>query len=183
MQVIEVAGKSYFYHERISFRPVEASDLDRIRELRNDESTWIQLTDPRAIGPADQAAWFQSLGQKSGKFYFVAFDEEYPFIGLVRMDEHDPINRSIRVGADVVPELRGKGHGSAIYEALKKYCFDFLNCHRIWLLVLDTNSVAKRLYEKVGFASEGTLKEAVFRNGCYIDYCVMSILEGEYRKS
>jgi len=41
--------------------------------------------------------------------------------------------------------------------------------------------VAKRLYEKVGFKEEGIMREAIFRNGVYHDYVVMSILEDEYR--
>ena len=88
---------AYFSHGGLSLRPVEEEDLDRIRELRNDESTWIHLTDPRPVYPGDQVAWFGSLGLRAGKFYFVAFDEQNPFIGIVRMDEYDAQNRSIRV--------------------------------------------------------------------------------------
>lgn len=173
---------AYFSHEGISLRPVEAGDLDQIRELRNDELTWIHLTDPRPISQADQAAWLGSLGLKSGKFYFVAFDDRNPFIGMIRMDEYDALNRSIRVGADVVPGLRRMGHGTHIYRAIKKYCFDVLNCHRVWLQVLETNEVAIKLYRKAGFSQEGLLREAVFRNGVYVDYKVMSIIEQEYRR-
>jgi UDP-4-amino-4,6-dideoxy-N-acetyl-beta-L-altrosamine N-acetyltransferase len=172
----------YFSHLGIAFRPVEESDLDNIRDLRNYESTWTNLTDPRPISAGGQAAWLQSLGQKSGKFYFIALDDENPFIGMVRMDEYDMQNRSIRVGADVVPSLRGKGFGTRIYEAIKKYCFDEMNCHRVWLQVLQTNAVGKRLYSSAGFQYEGILRQAVFRNGSYVDYCLMSILESEYRK-
>ena len=98
------------------------------------------------------------------------------------MDEVDHINRSIRVGADVVPALRGKGFGKAIYSAIKKYCFDYLNMHRVWLAVLEANERAIGLYRKVGFKEEGRYREAVFRDGRYQDYILMSILEVEYRK-
>jgi RimJ/RimL family protein N-acetyltransferase len=173
---------AYFRHGNLCLRPVVAGDLDRVRDLRNDGSTWIHLTDPRAVSPSDQAAWFEGVGSKSGKFYFVVFDDLHPFVGIVRLDEYDPQNRSIRVGADVVPDLRGQGYGKAIYEAVQKYCFDMLNCHRIWLLVLDTNVVAKRLYGLMGFVREGIMRQAIFREGQYVDYHVMSILEDEYRK-
>lgn len=173
---------TYFCHGKIGLRPVEAGDLGMIRDLRNDESTWVHLTDPRPISAGGQAAWLQSINLGSGKFYFVAFDAENPFIGMVRMDEYDSVNRSIRVGADVVPGLRGKGYGKAIYGAIKKYCFDILNCHRVWLQVLETNEVARKLYSHAGFRYEGVLRDAVFRGGCYLGYHMMSILEEEYRK-
>jgi len=102
-------------------------------------------------------------------------------VGLVRMDEMDKMNASIRVGADVAVKLRGLGYGKKIYEAIKRYCFDYLNVHRVWLLVLETNEVALKLYRKQGFKVEGKQRQAIFRDGKYLDYLMMSILEEEYR--
>jgi len=170
-----------FSHRGLLFRPVETEDLDAVRRLRNDESTWVHLSDPRILFPADQEAWLRSLGARAGKFFFVASDALHPFVGLVRMDEFDPLNRSIRVGADVVPELRRQGFGRRIFGAIKKYCFDFLNVHRVWLLVLESNEAARGLYRKEGFRDEGVLRDAVFRGGKYVHYVSMSLLESEYR--
>jgi len=87
----------------------------------------------------------------------------------------------MRVGADVVPHLRAQGYGSKVYTLLKKYCFEYLNMHRIWLAVLDSNEIALKLYEKQGFKVEGRYREALFREGYYHDYIIMGILEQEYR--
>jgi len=167
-----------FSRNGLKLRSVELSDLDQIRDLRNDASTWMQLTDPTPVTPASQRAWFEGISP--AKMYFVAYSDENPFIGIVRMDERDEVNRSVRIGADVVPELRGKGHGGRIYDAVLAYCFFHLNCHRVWLAVLETNFVAVNLYKKKGFKLEGRYREAVFRGGKYLDYLIMSILEGEY---
>lgn len=172
--------RATFTHEGLHLRTVEPRDLQQIADLRNDQSTWTQLTDPRPLGPSDQKAWYESLGSRSGKLYMVACSEKYPFIGLIRMDEIDHLNRSIRVGADVQIELRGKGFGKAIYKAVLKYCFDQLNMNRVWLAVLDTNSKARSLYKKMGFKEEGRYRQAIFRDGAYVDYILMSILKEEY---
>jgi RimJ/RimL family protein N-acetyltransferase len=171
-----------FSHSGMMFRMPKSEDLELIADLRNDLSTWEQLTDPRPVGRADQKAWLESLGSRSGKLYFIAYTASEPFVGLIRMDEIDHINRSIRVGADVVAPLRGKGFGKAIYGAVKKYCFDYLNMNRVWLAVLETNKRAISLYKKVGFRKEGRYRAAVFRNGRFIDYVLMSLLEQEYRQ-
>lgn len=172
----------YFSCGMIRLRPVEERDLEAIRLLRNDETTWVHLTDPLSLTAADQKSWFEGLSRKSGRFYFVAHSTNVPFIGLVRMDEHDTQNRSIRVGADVVPELRGKGYGRDIYLTIKKYAFDILNIHRLWLAVLESNAHAIRLYEKQGFVLEGRYRQAVWRDGLYVDYLLMSLLEDEYHE-
>lgn len=171
---------SYFTHEGLTLRPVERGDLDRILRLRNGQSTWTHLTDPRPIYEKDQDAWFASLS-RAGAMYFIASAPNQPFVGLIRMDEHDRMNLSIRVGADVDVPLRGQGYGKRIYKSVLKYCFHTLNLHRVWLEVLKTNKIALKLYRGQGFKVEGRLREAVFRDGGYVDYVVMSILEGEYR--
>jgi len=50
-----------FSHRGLLFRPVETEDLDAVRRLRNDESTWVHLSDPRILFPADQEAWLDRL--------------------------------------------------------------------------------------------------------------------------
>ena len=181
-----------FASNGIVFRPVEEKDLEVIRTLRNDPSTWGQLTSIGHISADAQSAWFSRLDGDPSRAYFAVFtekqDEHYPvyyegdFIGIIRMDEIDRTNRSVRIGADVVPALRGQGYGTRIYKALLKYCFDYMGMHRAWLLVLDTNEIGKKLYFSAGFKLEGKHREAIFRNGQFVDYLAMSILEDEYRE-
>lgn len=171
----------HFEHQGMALRVPRAEDATAIMQLRNDQSTWIHLTDPRPLGPGDQKKWVESLSMRSDRFYFAVSTIEHPFVGIVRMDEFDTLNRSIRVGADIVPEFRGQGLGVRLYQLIKRYCFDFMNVHRVWLAVLETNDHAMRLYEKQGFQIEGRYREAVYRDGEYLDYILMSIIEDEYR--
>ena len=136
-----------FEHNGIAIRNIEERDLEAMRRLRNDPSTWSMLTEIGMIDVEAQRLWFQRLGTASDRKYFVIGDAEHDFIGIVRTDEIDRVNRSIRIGADVIPPLRGRGYGSRTYGLLKKYCFDHLNMHRVWLAVLVTNESAYALYE------------------------------------
>lgn len=179
----------YWYND-IGFRPIERRDLENIRNLRNDPSTWIYLTDVTQITPSMQEKWFESIEKATNKAYFAVFTQtkDFPiihegnFIGIIRCDQMDHINRSIRVGADVAREKRGKGYGTKILKAVLEYFFEQANFHRIWLCVLEGNHIAHQLYENVGFREEGRLRKAIWRNGEWVDYIVMSILDEEYRK-
>lgn len=171
-----------FRHGDILLRVIEPADLEVLREARNDPSTWSNLTDISLITEAEQRRWYETLEQR-GRKYFMACEPKYQGpIGLVRMDEIDWTNRSIRVGCDVFPHLRGNGYGSATFAAILKYAFDYLNMHRVWLAVIETNRVARHVYLKHGLREEGRYREAIFRDGRYVDYLVMSILEDEYRR-
>jgi len=172
-----------FRHGGIYLRPLEEKDLERVRKTRNDPSTWMYLTDIDLLDSQSQKDWFKTLSRqkKSKRFYAVCTGKER-FVGLVRMDEFDWVNRSVRVGCDVVPSLRGKGYGSKIMKMIVRYGFSYLNMHRLWLLVLDFNSVARRVYEKTGFKIEGRHREAIYRDGEYQDYIIMSLLRGEWKE-
>lgn len=170
-----------FAYGSLNLRVIEERDLEPIRNLRNDQSTWMNLTDIIQIDDISQRRWFDSLRGRTDRLYFVLCDSDNDFVGLVRMDEIDRVNRSMRVGCDIALNLRGKGFGTRAYFTILKYCFDFQNSHRVWLAVLEYNATAQKIYKKNGFQVEGRYREAIFRNGKYHDYIIMSVLEPEYR--
>ncbi len=59
----------------------------------------------------------------------------------------------------------GKGFGKEAMLELLNFGFNTLNLYRIQLNVISFNIPAIKLYEKVGFQKEGTMKEFVLRNG------------------
>ncbi len=171
-----------FTFEGVSLRPVEETDLEVLRALRNEQSTWENLTDITLITAEQQKQWFQSIGTSFTRRYFVACSESHAFWGMVRMDEIDTINNSCRVGCDILPELRGRGYGSKVMDVILKYCFDYLNMHRVWLAVASFNLVASKMYAKKGFRLEGAYREALYRDGTYHDYHLLSILAQEFKR-
>lgn len=68
-----------FTFEGVSLRPVEETDLEVLRSLRNEQSTWTNLTDIQLITAEQQKQWFQSIGTSSTRMYFVACSEKHAF--------------------------------------------------------------------------------------------------------
>lgn len=171
-----------FAYGGLALRLIEPADLERLRALRNHPSTWINLTSIQPITAAMQEHWYAQLASANDRTYFAIADDHQEFIGIVRCDEIDRLNRSARIGCDIVPELRGQRYGSRTFDLILRYFFHFQNMHRLWLLVLDTNAVAIRLYTSKGLVNEGAFRQALFRDGQYHDYILMSLLEDEYRR-
>lgn len=166
----------------VSFRLLDSSDLGQIKELRNDFTTWAWLSDPIPITSADQKAWYENLSLRKSDLYFVVYNDSHPFIGLVGLSSHDVLNRSINVKALYLePKLRRIGYGLRIIKATLDYCFKFLNIHRVWASVLDPNEETLKLHLKIGGKVEGRWREAVFRNGKYMDLVLTAVLENEYK--
>jgi len=163
--------------KNIKMRSLEFTDLEFLRSLRNDESTWMNLTYIGMISSEKQREWYSDLVNSKNKKYFIVYDDSKR-IGVIRMDEIDYINRSMRVGCDISPEHRGQGFGTETMKMVVDYCFNFLNMHRLWLCVLEYNKKAIKIYDNVGFKKEGKYKQAIFRKGKYWDYIIMSLIRG-----
>ena len=171
-----------FGYDKIAMRPIEADDLEDMRRLRNDQSTWQFLSDATLISNEMQSRWFDNNSRSLDDRYYAIIlpNEDNRFIGIIRTDEIDYKNRSIRVGLDIVPEERSKGYGTLGFQMMLRYFFDYHSFHRLWLCVLENNEIAKRLYKNAGFTEEGRLRQAIWRDG-WRDYIIMGVLEDEYR--
>ena len=78
------------------------------------------------------------------------------------------------------PDAWGKGHGLTATRAMVDYGFRRLNLNRIWLGVNTENKAALRVYEKTGFAHEGTLRQEVFCRNAYHDVVRMGLLRADH---
>ena len=78
-------------------------------------------------------------------------------------------------------ENRSKGFGSEATKLIIDYAFNTLNLNRIQLHVAIENEKAITVYKKSGFVIEGTLRQAMFRDGKYHDFYVMGLLKEEYQ--
>jgi len=169
-----------FSYAGVHIRPIEDDDLGPMISLRADARVWMNLGDISMVNQASQQRWFQGLAGDPKRRYFILGTEEIEFLGIVRMDELDCINRSARVGGDILPEYQNKGYGTRMFKLLCQYAFAYLNLERLWLFVLEDNNPALRLYNKSGFVEEGRQRRAIFRDGRYQDYIMMSLLRPEW---
>jgi len=165
-----------YKYKDISMCPIEKDDIDFLIELRS--STWESLGTIKMLNITTQEKWIEKISLSESHLYCIVY-KGIEKIGLVRMDEIDYINRSIRIGGDIHPKYRGEGYGISMINMVIEYCFDCLNMNRIWLMVLENNDIAKHIYNKVGFKEEGRQRKAIYRNGEYVDYIMMGVLRDE----
>lgn len=169
-----------FEHEGVKMRLIEEGDLKMLQKLRSDPKIWMNLGNIRMVNTEMQKEWFVKISHLPQCGYYAYLDARGKLLGLIRTDEIDLINKSIRVGGDIFVKYQGKGYGTRMYDLIFTYCFDYLNMNRVWLFVLDSNTKAISLYGKMGFQKEGIQREAIYRNGKYHGYIMMSILRSEY---
>lgn len=175
----------YFVDEneaRYSLRPVGEEDLPLLAFHRNSPRTWENLTVSLPVWPHKQTHWLDGLGM--GDMYFISSVQSVNKkwdVGILRITDIDWQNRNAAIGVDTFEGYRGKGYGTRFFDMGVSLCFEEFNLHRLWLMVLDTNDIAYKIYANAGFTTEGRLKDHIFRHDEYHDYILMGLTCDEWR--
>ena len=105
-------------------------------------------------------------------------------IGQTAFFRIDPISRSGIFYLALLDKSKwSRGLGTEATRLMLEYGFNTLNLHRIQLHVFKDNKAAIRIYEKIGFKIEGTLREAMYHHGRYCDFLVMGCLKSEWQST
>ena len=88
-------------------------------------------------------------------------------------------SRGSEVGMSVRDDWQGRGVGTELLKAAIDLAERWLNLTRLELFVFTDNKPAIRLYERFGFAVEGTLRQYAYRDGRFVDALAMARLRGD----
>lgn len=173
------------YHKNYRARSPEESDLEFITELRTSPFVQENVGNFIFANEISQRNWLNNISKSTSENFLIfeiSGSDKYDKIGVIRLSCIDRVHRSMCVGGDIDMKHCGQGHGKFMYEIIFKLGFDIWGMHRLWLMVLEKNQRAIRLYNKMGFVDEGRQREAMYKDGQHVDYLMMSILEDEYKK-
>jgi RimJ/RimL family protein N-acetyltransferase len=91
----------------------------------------------------------------------------------------NPGSRAFNVGIALLPEHRGRGHGAEAQRQLAAYLFAHTRVERLEASTDVENLAEQRALERAGFAREGILRHAQFRDGGFHDLVLYSRLRGD----
>lgn len=127
------------------------------------------------VTPDDEAALIGQVQEHPAHLLLVAAAESR----VVGMLHFRPLAREQRAhagefGMSVARDVRGKGVGRELLQALLDWVEQERRVRRVELEVMADNTAALRLYESLGFALEGRKREAVRRESGYVDLIQMA---------
>lgn len=168
--------------KRVYLRAFETDDYKTTIKWRKDDVIWDMLGGTKYfVSEAYEKQWIENtiFNSKDVKLA-VCLVENDKHIGNVYMTNINEINRSC-VSHVLIGEKEYWGHGYA-REALLlaiDYMFNERNIHRIQANVLMSNVASLKMHEKCGYKQEGTLREAVYKNGKYQDQYVLALVNNK----
>jgi RimJ/RimL family protein N-acetyltransferase len=171
--------------EHIKLTAIREADIATIIAWDDDpEFMRMQRSDPAYPRPevAQRAWWAERLKKPNEYSFAIRRLEDDGLIGTFHISEiewpHLTAWFSIGIGE---PDARGQGYGGEALALGLNFAFNDVNLHRITLSVFAYNEPAIRLYERLGFIREGTLREFLRRDGQRFDMHIYSLLAREWQ--
>ncbi|MEX2236386.1 MAG: GNAT family protein [Dehalococcoidia bacterium] len=167
----------------VRLRALEPEDEPRLYEWFNDQEVIATAGGSGyAKSHAQEREWIEKAKNPNferAEFGVVALvDGE--LIGTIGLRMTSPENRGANLGLTVGDKSRwNQGYGTDAMRVICRFGFEQMNLHRIELSAYADNRAGIRVYEKVGFKIEGTLRSHAFYGGRYLDGIVMGLLEDE----
>lgn len=177
--------------QSIALRYVTREDVARLKSwLEDDEvaESWFgrySYGDPAHLGynPAEvmeagEDEWASTFEDPSHTILSVYSNDEHIGEFHVAIEEAWGDGQiSILIGRK---DLWHKGYGTATMRAGLDLCFGQLGLYRVWVDVPEYNTWARRMFDRLGFKHEGTLRKSRPHEGARFDSVVMGMLSTEY---
>jgi len=165
--------------DQVYLRRLERSDLGRCHEWINRPEIFGMMG---VFGPRtrdEQEAWYDNVhSSRTNLVFALCLTSGDTHIGNLSLFDVDYVNRNAGLTIFIADDAhRGKGYGAESVALLCEYAFAVLNLERVYSKT--DNPDAARMYERLGFAHEGTLRRHAYRDGGYVDKRVYGLLRGE----
>jgi len=178
-KIVFLQGKSFF------LRPIEQSDLTReyVQWLNDEEICRYNshATFPYTMEKMND--YFASLHASSNTNIVLAIidNESNNHIGNACLQSIDWISRSAEFAILLGDRnFWGKGLATDVAALLYDYGFTRLNLHRIHLGTSSKNIGMQKIAQKLRMTQEGVRREAMYKNGSYVDIIEYGVLKSEF---
>ncbi len=167
----------------VYLRPLEVADARTMVPWFNDQEMTRHLRRYQPMTLVEEEDFLRRLPESAADLVLgITLRADDRLVGATGLHRVDSRNRHAEFGISIGDKSAwGKGHGTEATRLLVQHAFDTLNLNRVWLHVYEYNEAALRVYQKVGFRTEGRLRQDVFRDGRYWDTVVMAVLREEWK--
>jgi RimJ/RimL family protein N-acetyltransferase len=167
--------------DQVYLRPLEIADAPTIAPWFNDPqiTRFLPRHQPMSLYAEEEFLRKQATNE-TDLVLGIVHRESDQLIGTVGL--HPEFRcRTARFGIVLGnKEYWDRGIGTTVTRLIISHAFDTLNLNRVWLHVYEYNLRGVHVYEKIGFKTEGRLRQESYRDGRYWDVIVMGLLRSEW---
>lgn len=164
----------------VYLRTVEKEDLEQIRDWLTDPDLLHLLgARPIPIGTIEPDKIPELFRLRDGRALSI-LSRDKTLVGLVGFGNFHEFNRTAQMLILIGDRSEwNRGYGSDAIRNIVRFAFEDLNLNCVEVQIPQFNTRALRVFQKVGFTIEGTLRSRLFLRGRYWDLVTASALRDD----
>ncbi len=172
--------------DKVRLRAIERTDIPSFVRWLNDPEVTENLLIHSPLSKAMEEGWFdRHLAQNPNEGEVLGIEvmvgSTWVHVGNTGLHGIEPVHLVAEFGIFIgEKQYWNLGFGREATRLMLKHGFEDINLHRIYLHVYEPNLRAIKAYEAAGFKREGVMREAVYKNGKYLNVILMSMLHSEW---
>lgn len=172
-------GAVYLRDDGITLRTIEEDDLAFLHETINDPSVRQYLPNRPPFTLDQEREYFENVVCNDENVNLLICADGEP-AGTIGLHPADSVDGTGELGLFLAESVWGRGIGTEAARVITDYAFDERRLHRVTARVMAPNEASKRIWEKLGYRHEATLREADFVDGAFVDVLWYAVLEDEW---
>jgi RimJ/RimL family protein N-acetyltransferase len=162
-------------------RSYEVSDKNALLKYANNFNVSKNLRDTFPYPYTEKHAdlWISAALNQNPELNFAIANEHELIGGIGLFKQPDVYRYSAEVGYWLAEPFWGKGITTTALIAISKYAFENLQLNRLFAGVFQGNISSMKVLEKAGYKLEGRMRKAVYKEKCFKDQLMYSILKEE----
>lgn len=168
----------------IQIRPLKAADAEELFPLIHahpEVTGTLVWNGPDSLDEFRAALSAQEKMTAVGEKFFFTIDETNSGrpVGSIALRPYEDYSRA-DIGIWLGAPFQGLGYGTQAVQQVLAYGFDQLGMHKIESYIFVGNHASRRIFEKNGFQLEGTIRNAVHKQGLFKDEWLLGITRRDY---
>jgi [ribosomal protein S5]-alanine N-acetyltransferase len=168
--------------ERLVYKPLclEHLSWDYVGWL-NDPEVYKYLETRGGYSIEKLKEFLSEVEKKDILFWGIHLKDSLRHLGNIKIDPVNTRHGTAEYGIMMGEKSEwGKGYAKEASVIIINHCFNMLGLRKITLGVITNNVAAVQLYKKIGFITEGVLKNQSIYDGVYCDTYRMSIFNPNF---
>jgi ribosomal-protein-alanine N-acetyltransferase len=183
-------GKIMFFPDietyRLKLRVLNANDTEFIFKHFSNDDVCKYLYDNEPLTSIEEAEkiirLYESPEVSDHNRWVIVNKEDNVIIGTCGYHYWDKKNNIAEIGYDLEKNYWGKGYMTEAMKTVLNHGFRNLNLNRVQAFVYVENDKSCNLLKRLGFKSEGVIREKHLYRGKYYDHFCFSLLKEEWNK-
>jgi ribosomal-protein-serine acetyltransferase len=167
-----------------ALRLFEDSDVETLHALivrnRSYLSPWLPWAEQQTLEGTRAYVRMSRKQLADNEGFQAAITERGRIIGSIGFHRVDWLHRASGIGYWLAADAQGRGTMTLAVTALLDFAFQAWRLNRVEIRAATENRRSRAIPEHLGFQLEGTLRQAEFVSGRYLDHAVYSMLSAEW---